>query len=109
MKKSLIVREGPRALVKCPYYYFAGESLCKGTVWEMSASGWRASSEQPVEVGTRLTLYIGLPTENGPEWICIGGAQVRWAHGLDFGLEISDVDDSSKVRLERFLDPLLAD
>lgn len=104
MPKALTMRAAMRVPVHLTWRYFAEGFTGKGTVWDLSRRGWRASGSHQMSVGLPLTVYLQLATED--EWLAVDEAVVRWVDGSTFGLEIAAIDESRQARLEEFLDRL---
>ena len=101
MTKLFTVRADSRCAVRFALRYFADGLVGQGTVWDLSRHGWRASGSDLVSVGLEMAVYLQLPTEH--EWLAVDQAVVRWVDGRSFGLEIQNIDDSRRARLEEFL------
>lgn len=108
MNKAYEVRKGLRAPIQCTFCYFHDGTLAKGTIWDLSETGWRATGERPVPSGTETTVYVTLPDDGESKNILVDGAVVRWAEGRDAGWEITRIDDASRARLSQFLERLEA-
>lgn len=73
-----------------------------GTVIDMSGGGLGIRGNQLVKVGMDLTLFLYLPDQEDPLFTV--QAQVAWAHGHRFGVQLQHVPVREKHRLHRFLD-----
>jgi hypothetical protein len=52
-----------------------------------------------------MPVYIELPSGKGEsKYLLIESAIVRWSSGRDAGWEIQTISDTSRARLNRFLD-----
>jgi hypothetical protein len=52
-----------------------------------------------------MPVYIELPSDTGEsKYLLIDSAIVRWSSGRDAGWEIQTMSDTSRARLNRFLD-----
>jgi hypothetical protein len=91
-------RRGRRMLLSCRLFFF-GEDDFEGeaTLLDISASGCRASSSIPVEIGMILRLSIFLPDHQWP--LRINQALVRWIDHKEFGLEFIDITMAQRERL----------
>ena len=108
MTKTYAVRKGPRFPVHCPFCYFCDGTLAKGTIWDLSATGWRATGEQPVKAGSETTVYFTLPDGDESRTVLVDAAVVRWSEGRDAGWEITRIDKEARARLDQFLENLNA-
>ena len=103
--KHYAVRAGQRISVRHPFLYHGEDFHGKGQLWDLSASGWRATGDHPVTQGMVMPVYIELPhDEKEPKYLFIDSAIVRWSSGHDAGWEIQTIDATSQARLNRFLD-----
>ena len=103
MAKSYIPRKKSRASVHCPFSYFYDGTLAKGTIWDLSETGWRATGELPVAAGSELTVYLTLPNSGKSKNLVVDAAVVRWSEGRDAGWEIIRIDEEARARLDYFL------
>ncbi|MCC6141628.1 MAG: PilZ domain-containing protein [Nitrospira sp.] len=91
-------RRGRRILLSCRLFFF-GEDEFEGeaTLLDISASGCRASSSIPLEIGTIVRLSLFLSDHQWP--LRINQAIVRWIDGQEFGLEFIDITMAQRERL----------
>ena len=108
MTKTYSVRKQLRTPVQCSFSYFCDGVLAKGLIRDLSESGWRATGERHLAVGTELTVYLTLPNSGESKHILIDTAVVRWSEGRDAGWEIIRMDDEARSRLDQFLEELTA-
>jgi hypothetical protein len=107
MAKNYAVRTGQRISVRHPFLYHGEDFHGKGQLWDLSASGWRATGDHPVTQGMVMPVYIELPhDEEESKYLFIESAIVRWSSGHDAGWEIKTIDATSRARLNRFLDQM---
>jgi hypothetical protein len=78
-------------------YYLSDNFLGKGTVWDLSAGGWRIQGDHQVRVGMPLALRMDLPGEKYP--LEIEQATVQWVSGRDFGVQIRKIRLMSAKKL----------
>lgn len=105
MAKSYAVRAGQRISTRHPFVYHGPGFQGKGHLWDLSVSGWRATGDHPVTQGMVMPVYIELPPGKGEsKYLLIESAIVRWSSGRDAGWEIQTISDTSRARLNRFLD-----
>lgn len=91
-------RRGRRLLLSCRLFFF-GEDEFEGeaTLLDISASGCRASSSIPLEIGMILRLSLFLPDHQWP--LRVNQAIVRWIESKEFGLEFVDITMAQRERL----------
>lgn len=103
--KKYAVRAGQRISTRHPFLYQGEGFHGKGHLWDLSASGWRATGDHPVTRGMVMPVSIELPPGKGEStYLLIDSAVVRWSSGRDAGWEIQTISDTSRARLDRFLD-----
>ncbi|NWF74208.1 MAG: PilZ domain-containing protein [Nitrospirae bacterium] len=83
-------------------YAFLGSRhfLSKGTILDVTASGFRVTGTMPVEVGMRLRLWGGPPAKPEPFDI---RATVVWVKGHEFGLDLHSLGVDDQQWLSGFL------
>jgi PilZ domain-containing protein len=83
-------------------YAFLGSRhfLCKGTILDVTASGFRVTGTMRVEVGMRLHLWGGPPEKPAPFDI---RATVVWVKGHEFGLDFHSLGVEDQQWLTGFL------
>jgi len=91
-------RRGRRIPFSCRLFFF-GEDEFEGEahLLDLSASGCRASSSIPVEVGMTLRLSLFLHDHQWP--LRINKAIVRWIDKEEFGLEFVSITMAQRERL----------
>ncbi|GKS65510.1 hypothetical protein YTPLAS72_28140 [Nitrospira sp.] len=102
--KTYAVRKKLRTPVQCQFCYFAEGTLTNGIVWDLSDTGWRATGQHPVTVGTETTVYITLQNGTKSYNVLIDAAIVRWANGREAGWEIVRMDEANRTRLLDFVE-----
>jgi PilZ domain len=102
--KTYAVRKKLRTPVHCQFCYFCDGTLANGIVWDLSETGWRATGERRVPVGTETTVYLTLREGKKSHNILIDSAVVRWAKGRDAGWEITRMDEPTRARLIDFVE-----
>lgn len=101
MPKQFKLRTYQRVQLCGTVYYLSEDFLGKGTVWDLSAGGWRIQGDHQVRVGLPLTLRMELPGEKSP--LEIEQAIVQWVSGRDFGVQIRKIHRTSAKKLERLI------
>ena len=106
--KTYAVRKKLRTPVHFQFCYFCDGTLANGIVWDLSETGWRATGERPVDVGTETTVYLTLCDGKRSDNLLIDAAVVRWSNGGDAGWEIIRMDDANRARLTDFIEQFKA-
>jgi len=96
-----VIRTYHRIPVRCLLYYMGGEFLGKGTVMNLSRSGFRVLGDHQVVPGMELTVRLALPDKDEP--VEIQRAMVRWVRGLLFGVKIVTLSPDGEDRVGSFL------
>jgi hypothetical protein len=103
--KKYAVRAAHRISTRHPFLYHGEGFHGKGRLWDLSVAGWRATGDPPVTQGMMMPVYIELPPDEGEsKYLLIDSAIVRWSSGHDAGWEIQTISETSRDRLNRFLD-----
>lgn len=102
--KTYAVRKQLRTPVQCHFCYFDNGTLTNGIVWDLSDTGWRATGQEPIAVGTETTVYITLQNGKQSYNVLIDAAIVRWSNGREAGWEIVRMDEANRVRLMDFVE-----
>jgi PilZ domain len=84
------IRPYRRFPVFCPVTYHAGTSEGRGTIWNVSMTGWRLSGNRVLRVGQSFPMRVTLPNRQP---IFVAAGIVRWKRGNEYGVEtlVSDV------------------
>jgi PilZ domain len=106
--KTYAVRKKLRTPVHFQFCYFCDGTLANGIVWDLSETGWRATGERSVAVGTETTVYLTLSDGKRLDNLLIDAAVVRWSNGGDAGWEIIRMDDANRARLTDFIEQFRA-
>jgi hypothetical protein len=88
----------------CSISYNAGPFQGQGTVWNLSYTGWRLSSDLPMRPGETLSLTVTLPNE---QRVDIPGAVVRWSRGQEFAVENLVIEAQTHARLQHYVTRLV--
>ena len=94
------IRQFRRLPTCCPVTYQCGPFEGHGTVWNLSAMGWRFSGNLPLRVGEVCSLTVHLPTQ---QRTYIAAGIVRWVRGEECGVETLVIDDESGEDMEQYL------
>ena len=98
------IRPFRRFPVNCAVTYNAGPFHGQGTVWNLSCSGWRLSSDVLMRPGETLSLTLTLPNEQRIE---IPEAVVRWSRELEFAVETLVMEPHTHARLAHYVKRLI--
>ena len=99
-----VLRPDRRFPVQCPVSYNAGPFQGRGTVWNLSLSGWRLSGDVPMRPGETLALAVTLPNAQAIE---IPQAVVRWSRGSEFAVKNVVLDRHTQARLQHYVKRLV--
>lgn len=95
-----ILRPFRRFPVQCAVTYHAGPFQGRGTVWNLSCTGWRLSGDLPMRPGETLSLTVMLPNEQRIEVL---KAVVRWSRHQEFGVETVETSKHTEARLIHYV------
>ena len=101
--KTYTFRNQLRTSVHCQLSCFSNGAVINGIVWDLSATGWRATVARPVALGLEKSVFITLREGNNCYPIFIDAAIVRWTNGCEAGWEITRTDELTRTRLTDFL------
>lgn len=103
--KTYRLRNGSRRSVRCEFLYFWNGALDKGMVWDVSETGWRATSSTSIPIGSETTAYLALPAAEASEskYVLIDRARVCWTDGSTIGWTITHIAPDAQERLERYV------
>ncbi len=98
-----VVRPYHRFPVCCPMTYEVGHSAGKGTVWDLSVSGFRFSTDSFLPPGQVCSLTVELPNN---EKVHVAAAIVRWMLDEDtfeYGAEVLVANTRAKRQVVDYL------
>ncbi|MGQ0694148.1 MAG: PilZ domain-containing protein [Nitrospiraceae bacterium] len=98
---KFVIRTYYRIPVRCTLYYMGGEFLGKGTVMNLSRSGFRVLGDHQVVPGMELIVRLSLPDKDDP--VEIQRVVVRWVRGLLFGAKVVRMSPEGEDRVGTFL------
>ncbi len=90
--KAFLVRQMLRTPVQGTFSYAVEGIWITGTVWDLSATGWRATTGRPLPIGRETIVFLALRDGERLHHILIESAIVRWADGRHAGWEILRID-----------------
>lgn len=99
-----VLRPDRRFPVQCPVTYNTGPFQGRGTVWNLSLSGWRLSGDVPMRTGETLALTVTLPNAQS---IDVPKAVVRWSRGCEFAVENVMLNRQTQARLHHYVKRLV--
>jgi hypothetical protein len=105
MGTGFIPRIYARVKTEGSLYYLGPDGIGKGTVLDVSRTGWRVEGEHAVSPGMLLALSVQLPTGSAP--IQVEKAMVRWVKGREVGLRMVTMQPAEWTRLARFISATL--
>src|SRR3989441_8478478 len=91
----LILRPYRRFPLHCAVTYNVGLFQGKGTIWNLSCTGWRLSGDLPMRPGETVTL----PNEQRIE---VSEAVVRWSRGQEFAVGNVVIEQNTHARLNHY-------
>ena len=87
--------------IRWPMLYGNEEFVANGTMLDVTVTEWRMAGPVPVRQGMYMNVWV-LP-QNRPEGLVLEGAPVLWVKGLEFGLDIRNLDPADRQWLMPFL------
>jgi hypothetical protein len=99
-----LIRPHRRFPLCCPVTYNVGLSEGSGTIWNISLTGWRLSSDLPLQVGQSFTMTVTLPDRQS---LFVEAGIVRWVHGEDYGVETLVVEKETQSPAEQAIKRLI--
>ena len=101
-EKSVELRKHARFRVQFRSYFASGSAVDgTGIVTDLSLGGCRLCSQTTLQPRTHLRLRILIPG-NGRQ-IEVTKAVVRWAWGMQFGVEFLDLPQEGRAVLDKIL------
>jgi PilZ domain len=95
-------RRGRRLALSCRVFFCSDENVeGEGRLLDLSTSGCRMASDEPLQVGMVLKLSLFLPDHT---WtMMIDQALVRWVDGDRAGLEFTSIRTAQRERLRAMI------
>lgn len=93
-----------RVRVKAPVSFEGDSGVGRGTIFNLSLGGCALESGVGVNMDATIRLNLHIPTDKKP--VRVGRAKVVWTAGDDFGVEFLNMDETGRVRLQRFIEDL---
>ena len=103
MKKK---RQELRIPVEDPIAIKGQTGIRSGTTFNLSASGCAFESSQSIEPGATVQLELSIPDDKKP--VKVSRAKVTWKWGSDTGVQFLDMNETAKVRLQRYIESVAA-
>jgi hypothetical protein len=103
---AFFVRPFRRFPICCASTYQVGDFEGRGTVWNLSPTGWRLSGDLPLRLDEVCSLTVTLPTNTQ---VYVAAGIVRWVRGEEYGLETLVMDEESRMDLYAYLFNRIAD
>jgi len=98
------IRPYRRFPVQCFVTYNAGPFQGQGTIWNLSATGWRLSGDLPMQPGETLSLTVTFPNE---QRIDVPEAVVQWSRGQDFAVKNLVIEPHNQAGLKHYVKRLV--
>ena len=98
---KFVIRTYHRIPVRCMLYYMGGDFLGKGTMLNLSRTGFRVLGDHQVVPGMALVVRLTLPDRDEP--VEIQRVVVRWVRGLLFGVKVVTLSPDGEERVGTFL------
>ena len=99
-----VLRPYRRFPVQWSVTYNIGSFEGRGTIWNLSSTGWRLSKNLPMRPGETVSLTVMLPNEQNIE---VPVAVVRWSRGQDFAVENIFIEAHTHARLQHYVKRLV--
>jgi len=80
---------------------FAGDHAGIGIVYNLGMGGCKVVSDFAVQSGALLAVHLRIPEQTLA--FTIRAATVQWTLDLEFGLEVLEMQELERARLEKFL------
>lgn len=96
-----VIRTYHRIPVRCQLYYMGGEFLGKGTVVNLSRTGFRVLGDHQVVPGMEFTVRLLLPDKDEP--VEIERVVVQWVKDMLFGIKVLTMNADAGERIGNFL------
>jgi len=93
------IRPDFRFPICSPVTYHAGLSEGRGTVWNISLSGWRLSGDLPLQVGQTCSLFVSV---SNPICVFVVSGIVRWVRGEECGIETLTANGRTQARMVHY-------
>jgi c-di-GMP-binding flagellar brake protein YcgR len=94
----------PRVVVKTPVSFEGRLGTGRGTTFNLSLGGCGLESSADVNMDATMKLQLRIPTDTKP--VTVGRARVVWTAGKDCGVEFVNMESTSKLRLQLYIDSL---
>ena len=101
---AFTLRSYRRFRVQCSVTYNTDPFQGRGTVWNLSKTGWRLSGDLPMRPGRTLLLIVTLPNE---QHIKVPEAVVRWSREHEFGVKNVEIEPDIQARLQHYVKRLV--
>jgi len=96
-----MIRTYHRIPVRCQLYYMGEEFLGKGTVMNLSRTGFRVLGDHQVVPGMEFSVRLSLPDKDEP--VEIQRVVVQWVREQLFGVKFLTISPDAEERLGNFL------
>lgn len=94
----------PRFVVKAPVSFEGKTGVGRGTTFNISLNG--CGLESPADVSMESTLKINLYIPTDKRAVKVDRAKVVWTAGKDCGIEFLNMESTSRLRLQHYIEGL---
>jgi c-di-GMP-binding flagellar brake protein YcgR len=92
----------PRVVVKAPVSFEGKLGTGRGITFNLSISGCGLESSADVNMDSTMRINLHIPTDTKP--VKVGRAKVIWTAGKDCGVEFVNMEQTSRLRLQRYIE-----
>ena len=92
----------PRVVVKAPISFEGRQGVGRGVTFNLSLGGCGLESSADVNMDSTMKINLHLPTDAKP--VKVVRAKVIWTAGKDCGVEFVNMEATSKLRLQNYID-----
>ncbi len=93
-----------RVRAKAPVSFEGKTGTGRGTTFNLSVDGCALESGQAIAPDATLELELSIPTQKNP--VKVKRAKVTWKAGNGMGVQFLNMDETSKARLQQYIDGL---
>ena len=93
-----------RVRIQAPVSFEGKSGTGRGTTFNLSLGGCALEGGACVNMDSTIKLNLHIPSDKKP--VKVGRAKVIWTAGEDFGVEFLNMDETGKVRLQRYIEGL---
>lgn len=94
----------PRVVVKAPVSFEGRLGTGRGVTFNLSLGGCGIESSAEVSMDSTMRIDLRIPTD--PKPVTVGRARVVWTAGKDCGVEFVNMESTSKLRLQHYIESI---